>query len=96
MCHSLSWIIVELANMEKQQQSFTLSSHLHHRISPFDESNLKLDWQTLHSVGIGLDNTDSIGICANRCYINAIIQCLAVTPPFVQLLLNDDSNDQCE
>lgn len=55
-----------------------------------------MEWNIVHIHGRGLDNTDDAGHCKNNCYINAIIQCLACVPPFVQWLLTDLDTGLCK
>ena len=50
----------------------------------------------LHTVGSGLSNKDELGICRNICYINAVIQSLAVAAPFVQWLFTEAIDLQCK
>ncbi|CAF2908496.1 unnamed protein product [Rotaria sp. Silwood2] len=53
-----------------------------------------MEWTILHRPGCGLNNKDAKGACKNMCYINAIIQCLANTAPFVQWLLMDRGHEK--
>ncbi|CAF3628835.1 unnamed protein product [Rotaria sordida] len=50
-----------------------------------------MNWRFLRKRIIGLKNTD------NTCYINAALQCLASTPPFVEWLFDQlDTLDTCQ
>lgn len=55
-----------------------------------------MEWTMVKNVGLGLNNKTSRGASKNICYINAIVQCLAVSPPFVHWLFNDTLDHQCE
>jgi ubiquitin C-terminal hydrolase len=79
-----------------EQQSTTDRIYLYHQTKPFHSSQLQMKWNMLHNVGSGLNSTDELGICRNICYINGIIQCLAAAAPFVQWLLNEAIDVQCE
>ncbi|CAF1474305.1 unnamed protein product [Adineta steineri] len=59
-------------------------------------SELQLNWSLVGVRGVGLTNTDTSKKCRNICYINAIVQCLANTAPFVEWLLNSSSHGVCE
>jgi ubiquitin C-terminal hydrolase len=82
----------------KVQQSLPskYSEELYHQVGVFSERHIQMEWTILNKPGCGLTNKDEERICKNMCYINAIIQCLANTAPFVEWLLSDRAGDRCE
>jgi len=72
------------------------SEELYHQVGLFSEHHIQMEWIILNKPGCGLLNKDEEGVCKNMCYINAIIQCLANTAPFVQWLLSDRAGDTCK
>jgi ubiquitin C-terminal hydrolase len=67
-----------------------------HRITDFSISNIKMDWTLLKEHGVGLQNGSRSKNTKNICYLNAIMQCLANTPPFAQWLLEGSTHGQCK
>lgn len=55
-----------------------------------------MNWTILNQHGLGLDNGGQKKSQQNKCYLNAIIQCLANTAPFAQWLLCEVNDDQCK
>lgn len=94
-----NWIISESLNINppgpEQKRTVDLID-VRHQAKPIDSSQFQMKWQMMHSVGSGLSNKDAHGFCRNICYINSIIQILAVTAPFVQWLFTDGVDIQCE
>ena len=95
----LNWIHSEsLSNnpFEPEQHRTSGPTDLYHRAAVLNSSQIQMEWKTLHTVGCGLSNTDELGACRNVCYINAVIQCLAVTAPFVQWLCSEAVATACK
>lgn len=67
----------------------------YHRADVFSEHQAQMEWTMLNMPGYGLTNKDVKGNCMNICYINAVVQCLANTAPFVQWLLTNSYADKC-
>jgi ubiquitin C-terminal hydrolase len=54
-----------------------------------------MEWNVLTQHGLGLHNHGHAKHQQNKCYLNAIIQCLANTAPFAQWLLCEAEDNQC-
>jgi ubiquitin C-terminal hydrolase len=54
-----------------------------------------MNWTVVNQHGLGLDNSGQRNNQQNKCYLNAIVQCLANTAPFAQWLLYDAEDNQC-
>ena len=55
-----------------------------------------MEWSVTNVRDVGLNNRNTLKQSLNICYINAIVQYLANTAPFVEWLLNDDNHRICK
>ena len=93
-CESLFLELQDQNPAETEEEN--LGVHRFHGTNASPVAQVKKEWVIVKHVGRGLNNKTRQGFCQNICYMNSIIQSLAVSALFVQWLFAEDFAVKCE